>query len=375
MKRLNTNAVHPESGMAWYPIVPDNVTPAQASTNRQHHVRIVESIAHTKKMACQDQEQVMTLGVVIGYKTPDNGSVNGLTAQSKSGAALLSNPTKRIKTGVHQLSSKCKIMQLADCMEGQSLVFALVLAGPTSLFASVGSINAGYDIKLGDILGVYEPKTTTRTLGSTIPIYESWNRIILFQRNVTLPEKPIAMSSQANQQVNFFKSGVSISFFLVRLLVGNHVKCYGVTCDRQDPSCNGCHTGRAVRRNLVLAALVQIDNQPQYDPDNGVAAFHFRSYTLTELLVDLASLANDDYEQLRSHDNAIRAAARNIAAHVNQHGGWTVYGWHRRGVVNAIEDNVYDLAANTEGHLVRIEPTNQNPEFLDHVRGLRFRCV
>ena len=363
------DAVHDESGHAWRPHVPDGVTPQEAATNALYHVRVVESTKLTKKVPCEDQEQVMLLGIVTGYKTPDNGTVNGMSASSRNPIAV---GNKRIKAGIHQLSSKCKIMQLADCMEGQSLVFALVFAGPNSLFAAAGSIHAAYDIKMGDVIGVYEPRITLRYLGSSIPIYDSWTRIVVFKQNLNIPPRPIVMSSQANQQINFVQSGVTVRLSKIHAKAGAEVKCYGKTCDRQDIGCTGCQTGSVWRRNFTLETMVEILDQPQYDPSTGSATFYFRSYVLTELLIDLSTLANDDYETLKTHDNGIRLAARALCNHVNDNGGWTVYGWHRRGIVTALEDGTHELSANTEGHLVRVEPTRQTEAFLADLRGRRY---
>ena len=69
------------------------------------------------------------------------------------------------------------------------------------------------------------------------------------------------------------------------------------------------------------------------------------------------SLAHMDYEQMRARSMGIRSKVKDIVTHVNANGGWTVLGWHRRGVVTGNDGNL-ELNSETEGHLVRVEPSN-----------------
>ena len=47
-----------------------------------------------------------------------------------------------------------------------------------------------------------------------------------------------------------------------------------------------------------------------------------------------------------------------MVTHINNNGGWTIAGWHRRGVLIQDGDDDFQLNADTAGHLVLLEPTN-----------------
>lgn len=180
------------------------------------------------------------------------------------------------------------------------------------------------------------------------------------------------MSSAANQQTHFYKEGCQVEFSKVQLLTGMKVKCIGVTCDRQNNTCIGCHLGPALRRNVVLQACTEVLNQPEYNSSTGIASFNLRSYKLMSTFVDISTLANLDYSIVRDHEQKVRQTVSSIQETVNSKGGWTVIGWHRRGVVTALEDGTFELNADTSGHLVRVEPTCVTPEFTKQIQNMRY---
>jgi hypothetical protein len=49
-----------------------------------------------------------------------------------------------------------------------------------------------------------------------------------------------------------------------------------------------------------------------------------------------------------------------MVTHVNDNGGWTVTGWHRRGVIDRGVDGEETLANATAGHIVYLMPSNSD---------------
>lgn len=369
--RLNKAVVKDEAQLDyWYPHPDPTATEEQIVNDPTAHVRIVTAESRTDESLCGcKRENCILLGLASSYKTPKiNGTLNGQSVTVSTNGGQHSGQ-RRVRNGSSSLTPHQKILILADCFPGVSTSFCLILTGANTLYNSCGQSASSKDIRLGG----YEPEISTRRLGNLTPIFVEWNRIIILKRNINVPEKTIKMSPLPNQTINFSKSGLSLTFSAASILSGGKVKCFGTTCDRQDPSCPGCHIGSAPRRNFVVQVIVEIENQFEYNTRTGVAAFTFRSFALTELFLNIDTVQNLDYEMLRHFDIPLRRAVRAIQNHVNLNGGWTVYGWHRRGQVAALEDGALEINATTVGHLSRVEPTDSTQGLLDAIAPLRFK--
>ena len=360
---------------AWYPHFPNGTSPEDQRANPAYHVRVVDATFHMQKaLPGRELEQKMFCGVVLSYTTPTStGQVFGNVAVSRNAAIAGLAPNKRIRTGVHALSSHSKCMMLADCTGMSVQVAAVMFSGTRTLYRSCGQTTIGNDITIGDVIGIYEPGLTDRTLGKSIPIFDTWRCIVPLKTNILVPRKQIQMSSQANQQIHFCQHQCQVQISKATLVSASEVPCVGVTCDRQNRTCKGCNGHATIRRNVVLECVVDVLNQPLYNETTSRATFDFRSFAFTTLVINLASIANLDYDQMHIHHNGIRSAVRAIEAHVNGNGGWTVIGWHRRGVL-VNDEGSYDVNSLTKGHLVRLEPTNITDASIAAIRALRFSC-
>ena len=49
-----------------------------------------------------------------------------------------------------------------------------------------------------------------------------------------------------------------------------------------------------------------------------------------------------------------------MVLYINGHGGWTLCGWHRRGIINQQEGDEGSLLSMTKGHIVLLYPTQPN---------------
>ena len=367
--RLNRDAIHPYADTRWYPQVPDNVDAVAAAANADYHVRVHAPgsvVSNNNALVGEDLERIMLVGIVIGYKTPDTSALSGSASSRPVGTG---QPNKKIRA---MMPSNSKILQLADCRPGNSVFFALLFTGSSSLARATGHSVLTKDIKLGDVLGVYEPLPTGKFLGEHTPLFEEWNHIVVFRNNLSIPPKPIIKSGSSNQQVVFAASNLQVQFSRASLLTAGRVPCIGVTCDRQDVRCRGCVAGNASRKNIVLHVTVQVLNQHRYDAATRMATFHMRSYVLSELFVDMMSLEATDFDELPPLNAPIRTAVRAIQNRVNQNGGWTLYGWHRMGVRRSLEDDTFEVNLDTGGHATRLEPTNTSENFSQELMGMRY---
>lgn len=367
--RLNKDAIHPHADTRWYPRIPDTVTEVEAAGDPAYHVRVPAPSSVTSSgnvLSGTELERIMLVGIVIGYKTPDTSS---LPASTGSRAATATMPNKKIRT---MIPTNSKILQLADCRPGNSVFFALLFTGSSSLARSTGHSALAKEIKLGDVLGVYEPLPTEKFLGEHTPLFEDWNHIVVFRNDIQVPLKPIVKSGASNQQVTFVACNLRVAFSRASVITSGRVPCIGVTCDRQDVRCRGCITGNSIRKNVVIHVTVQVLNQPRYNEATQVATFHLRSYALSELFVDMRSLEAFDYDDMPELNAPIRTAVRNIQDRVNNNGGWTLYGWHRMGVKRSLEDDAFEVNLDTGGHATRLEPTNTSAPFRQQLLDLRY---
>ena len=83
-------------------------------------------------------------------------------------------------------------------------------------------------------------------------------------------------------------------------------------------------------------------------------------------------MATLDYHNLGAYENIIEEKLIEMAELVNNNGGWTVMGWHRRGTTNMGPNNEPVLALQTLGHLIRIFPTDLPDEKKDDYLATRF---
>ena len=297
------------------------------------------------------------IGTIIGYSSPQrNGTINNQQFQARNTAQLLTGNTR---ARIYSQETFNKIIFLGDATPGSQLVFACIMLKKGSLYDACLNSTLGDELRLGDTIGVYQPRLSNKTLGGTIPILDDYKNFFILSRAVQLPQKPIRMASEANHMIHFHQRGVTVAFSNALILTGDKVPCVNNTCDRQLTTCKGCSGRDVTTRNMVLSVLVEVENQHEYNSSTGVATFKHRSMRFTKLAIrNLSVLANMDYDVMRRHDEAIEDGLVTLANLVNGNGGWTVVGWHRRGVVSPTDDGNYRVSSDTEGHLVLLQPTH-----------------
>ena len=181
------------------------------------------------------------------------------------------------------------------------------------------------------------------------------------------------MASQPGHTIFFYKRGVSVDIYNPVFLWGNDTPCVNSTCDRQDPRCQGCLGHSNIKRNFVLRVGVDVHNQSQYDASKGVAEFEHRSWKFTQTVIrNIREMSNLDFNNLGKYENIIEDQLTAMAEFINENGGWTVMGWHRRGTTNTGSNNEPVIALSTKGHLVRIEPTNVPDEKKEDYLATKF---
>ena len=325
-------------------------------TNNPEHVYIVKSANYfaDTTLKGRDVRNKCCVGYVMGYSSPNPN----IQCSSRSGGTTLASLSQNNPKKVLNQERFHKILMLGDVFPESNIPFSVVMKHRDSLFRLCKNSNLAAEITMGDTVAVLRPAVDDRTLGTT-PILRDPRQILLLKRNVSFPEKPLQMAAQPGHTIFFRKKGVKVDFYNPVFLCGNEVPCISSTCDRQDPRCQGCHGNTGIKRNFVLRVGVDVLQQPDYDASKGIAQFEHRSWMFTqEVIRNLREMATLDYGNLWKYEGIIKDQLTAMATLVNENGGWTVMGWHRRGTVSTGTNSEPVLSLSTRGHLTRITPTN-----------------
>ena len=179
------------------------------------------------------------------------------------------------------------------------------------------------------------------------------------------------MSNSSLEMTHFCNHSLTVFLKLAIFLTNREVPCTNITCDRQNTTCKDCRGKDVTSQNYVVQVHVQVCDQYNYESQGGVATFlQHRSFDLTKQLVDIGAFRSVDVSSMSRHTQSLRQARK---PYVNSNGGWTLIGWHRRGVSTSNSDGSVDVCSYTQGHIVRLEPTCQTPAVLDHLSTLKLR--
>ena len=358
MKRVNKDIIHDSVDLAsFYPLAPQDVDAEQLTINPDYFIKMVGGTFYlqTDRRAAELQQKAM-FGIVLSIVIP--ASVGPATAinPGRPGNIASGPPIKR------QKPMNIRGERLLICGDGSpqaNSVFCVPITSKFTFFNLLGQQSIASEIALGDMLMFYESKFSQRTMSNgTMAIMEAPRAIVILKRNLALPEKPIMMSADTARQIHFVKHGCTAAVAMIEVLIGPEVPCNGPICDRQLKDCKGCPGQPKFRTNWVLSMQIEIENQRQYNASTGIAAFCMRSFRTTCMFIKRPSeFGTIDLMVMKTHQQGIRGAAAAIVDYVNGHGGWTVIGWHRRGVTVG-DDGAPELNAFTKGHVVRFEPTN-----------------
>ena len=373
--RLNRQILCDQDIDGLYPYIPPDTSQEHIDANHAFHLRTIPGAAIVDtQIPLAEREHKIFVATMLSYTTPSsNGTVYGNQAQLRNATSLVS-PAKRIRTGIHSMSSNSKCIMLGDCTPNSDLVLCLILPGNNPLYGAAGLSNFADSFRVGDVIGILEPEVSTRSLGGRIPIIESFTRIVPLKDKLYIPPKTIKMSPGTSDMTHFCGHSLTISLNMANFLTNRDVPCTNITCDRQNTTCKGCRGKDTTSQNYVVKVHVQVHNQPKYDPVSGQATFlGHRSFHLTKQLVDVGAFASVDVSAIAQNSGALRRACSRIADYVNVNGGWTLIGWHRRGVCTPNPDGSVDICSYTQGHIVRLEPTRQTPAFLNHLSTLKIR--
>lgn len=315
----------------------------------------------------KDCEGKVVIGRLLAVNSPDNDKAvyHGYQLNMRQGGGNTAQ-NKRPKLGPGKFASYKYMLVFADQMYPPNC-FTIILKMKMQFQRLFSFASLAHDVTIGDVIGIIHPRPTGAVLGENMTILEDpYLCVSLKQDAIPWKEEELRMSDEANQQRAFYKTGMKAESSLIQLNWGDKVPCKNVTCDRQNPQCSGCFGASQTMGPIVLQADIDILNCPHYNLNNNgkIASFaKFTSFKFTSLFFQSISiLSGITPDNRRAYDSTCKSQVPKMIDVVNKNGGWTVAGWHRRGVQYAAgfggDADEATLSTSTMGHLTLLMPTN-----------------
>ena len=211
---------------------------------------------------------------------------------------------------------------------------------------------------------IREPSCNKGNRMQNLPVIESRYKIIALDRAIinALPPKLYAKPSQGSV-VWWLYHQTELNFSCVQMCTKNTVyqpSCSGVLCDRQatlqaNGSC-GCYHKAAVSEAAVLEGTPECKNIKSTS-----SIQTFRSLMWTQLCVQslgvLARMPDSDLDYYTHID--LRRKVKNLHTYVNNHGGYTLFGYSQLGESSDICDKTNKIGSvHPTIRLVYVHPDN-----------------
>ena len=216
------------------------------------------------------------------------------------------------------------------------------------------------ELSVGETVMLLEPTFTGQGLGKdeSLPILDVKKKLEPFSFR-TIPTVKYQIPEEPGTRY-FLLQGMHVE---ITTPIMQRSSCGGYLCDRQPLKTNEkacCCLFNAVQTSLVLEVSVSV---LETSGSTVMSMESFRSWVLTKLFIrglNLASKMEDFHDQ---NEVRMRNVIHAIVHYVNNHGGWDVYGWMRRGSqVDAGEKGSKICgeeitAENVSPHIIRLMPS------------------
>lgn len=304
----------------------------------------------------------VVVGRLLSITSPRDGHYNGFKVNlydTSKGKAQTTGDSKKVRFG--NGAPYKYLLVFADQFDLPKC-FALILTRKNDFPNFFDPQSLHTSLTIGDLVAVVEPRPNNKVLGENMTILSDPEFLVaLDDTSSNWPQQNLITSRSSNNQVAFYKTGRTIEISMIRILIHNSkVGCLNYTCDRQSGHCLGCFGRSRTTGSIIVTANITVLNAPSYDTETSRAFFPaFRSLRFATLFFDnISSLSTQPPENVGPLRNTIRLRISAMVAHINTHGGWTVCGWHRRGIShNQSEDGDIVESTNTVGHLTYLQPS------------------
>ena len=249
-------------------------------------------------------------------------------------------------------------------------------------------------ISVGAIIRIIAPQPITSMMNGDIPMVQTPFPVIAMKFPLTYPVVTVNQEIQGNVSMAFVQNGIAIA---VRKTEPVTTTCSGLFCDKQrvydwvDARGCGCYHMIQQRSNLAINHSIRV----YISPATTISMANFSSTAFSKLYLSSNIPATTQISALRHTDAFfdLLDCIEEVVNFINEHGGFTVVGWYRRGVINdrtLVANNATNGNFNNNNsedvqvdngeinyHVISLRPTNQallNPVSLigAALKGLKF---
>lgn len=230
---------------------------------------------------------------------------------------------------------RCRVLNMNSSVESQSCVYLVETPHENRDLWSLdiqcrdsGVICPGAFFRICDI------QQAKYNIGN-VPCLVSNGQAIVLKPPATFPTVSIRSNLQPNFSYAFTLNNCRLEFYRVTPV---DTRCGGYFCNKQraygntNPKC-GCYGTPKGRSNMVLCMQLDVCN---VDEELIVEEEHYSSqqfakfYSIGEFKPD----TNAREFRMSNEFKALEEAMSQCFSHVNDNGGWTVFGWYRKGQID-----------------------------------------
>ena len=319
---------------------------------------------NTENFTFDDLEDKVVVGLLLSVTTPDNKFMHMGSLSIKSRNIARDGKRPRLVTPHAVIYTFADLLALPHC-------FCIVYRNKRDFQMNMGPSKHSDFVCIGDILAWVEPTPTENTLGENITILHKPRCGTVLRNTMAWPTLPPSQNNTPGHQNAFlcYNKQINVSS---SILTSRDMNCKRYACDAQTAHCKGCHGTSPFVGKLILDQHVEIQDCPQYGTGGTALFLNFRSNRTTVIFFEewgkFTMLPEEVIERINV---TIRAQIRVLVNIINRNGGWTIAGWHRRGIIEDEDTGELQISTKTKGHLTLLIPSNpavlETNEYKDNI--------
>lgn len=191
-------------------------------------------------------------------------------------------------------------------------------------------------ISVGSIIRIIAPRPIQSKMNGDIPMVQTSCPVIAMRLPLSFPDVRVNKGIKGNKSMAFIYNGVQIA---VRKTEPVTTTCSGLFCDKQrvhdwvDARGCGCYHMIQQRSNMVFNHSISVMIEP---PEKTIEMENFSSTAFSKLYLT-SNIPVTAQKSAFDHTDPYFDLLDNIqdvVDYINSHGGFTVVGWYKRGIIN-----------------------------------------
>ena len=279
-------------------------------------------------------------------------------------------------------STKNNYSRLFLCLDMNSLYGQTVYIGEgrgvgVNLWSKVASVRDNGTIGIGTLLVLYSPRPITKLLANETPIIETNSSLQVYLER-KLPETiKIDVSVPEQTTKGFVLNNAKIDVKMIEVVKTN---CSGYFCDKQraveilktDKKC-GCYTMRGMGSNLAIVHVLKIAHESLYE-DLQVDDFSSMKFSLLYLTEYFPQSTRRISYDNTDNEADLYDSIDSILNYYNEHEGFTVTGWYKRGEVDDVVTDKTEKVSNSDVayHVTSVYPTGYLNSHAEETEDMKF---